>query len=141
MSAQELARFKEHPSIEFAGFQSDVRPYIQRASAILLPSYREGVPRTLLEGLSMGRPIIATNVPGCREVVVEGENGWTVPARDASALAQVLEKFYQLDPQTRLEMGGKSRKLAENKFSIQVINEQYLNEIQRILQHTRDELT
>lgn len=141
ISEQDLSRYQDNPAILFAGFQSDVRSYIRESSVLLLPSYREGVPRTLLEALSTGRPIIATDVPGCREVVEHGVNGLLVPVKNAHALAQAMEEFYHMDQISRIKMGRKSRELAESKFSTRIINEQYLNEIQRILQNTGDDLT
>lgn len=128
-----LRKYRENNSIDFVGYQSDVRPFIHEASAVVLPSYREGVPRTLLEALSMGRPIITTDVPGCREVIVPGENGLIVPCRDARALSIAFEKFQRLDDSVKQEMGRKSRKLAETLFSTKIVNIQYLEWVKRML--------
>lgn len=133
VSETELRKYRQQDAIEFAGFQSDIRPYIQRASAVVLPSYREGVPRTLLEALSMGRPVIATDVPGCREVVVPHENGLMIPSHNDRALAEAFEEFHLLDDSVKQQMGRKSRELAEDIFSTQVVNKAYLKWVEKVL--------
>lgn len=133
VSDAELLRYRQQNSINFAGYQPDIRPFIRQASAVVLPSYREGVPRTLLEALSMGRPVIATDVPGCREVVIPDKNGLMVPSHDASSLARAFEEFHLLDDATKQKMGQQSRKLAEDVFSTQVVNKAYLGWIERVI--------
>lgn len=115
----------------------DVRNFIHRASAVILPTYREGVPRTLLEALCIGRPVITTDVPGCREVVDHGENGMLIPSHDSRAVAKAMEEVYNIDPGIRQRMGEKSRELAERKFSTRVVNEQYLAVLKQILEKTQ----
>ncbi|MBN1397042.1 MAG: glycosyltransferase family 4 protein [Bacteroidetes bacterium] len=107
--------------IEYLGVVDDIRPIIEKADAIVLPSYREGIPRSLLEGMSMGKPVIATDVPGCRDTVLHNENGLLVPARDIEALVQAME-FMILHPERRIEMGKIGRKLAVEKFDIKRVN-------------------
>jgi glycosyltransferase involved in cell wall biosynthesis len=107
--------------IEYLGVVDDVRPIIENADTIVLPSYREGIPRCLLEGMSMGKPVIATDVPGCRETVLHNENGLLIPARDVEALVQAME-FMILHPEKRLEMGKIGRNLAVEKFDIKRVN-------------------
>lgn len=95
--------------------QVDVAPWIARSSVFVLPSYREGVPRSTQEAMAMARPVITTDVPGCRETVVEGRNGFLVPARDAKALASAMMKFVDT-PELVTSMGAESRRLAEERF-------------------------
>ena len=87
---EELAAWVREGTIEYEGAVDDVRPAIEAAHVFVLPSYREGCPRTVLEAMAMGRPVITTDVPGCRETVEDGLNGFLVPARDPQALAQAL---------------------------------------------------
>lgn len=101
--------------IEWFGEVPDVRPYLAQTSVFVLPSYREGVPRSTQEAMAMGRPVITTDVPGCRETVIEGVNGFLVPPRDPQTLAYAMEKFI-LNPELIEKMGKESRKLAEEKF-------------------------
>ena len=96
-----------------------------QASIVCLPSYREGVPKTLIEAAACGRPIVASNVPGCREVVRHGENGLLVEARDAAGLAKALGYLIQ-NPNIRAKMGVSGRKIAEEEFSLELIIPQTL---------------
>jgi glycosyltransferase involved in cell wall biosynthesis len=94
----------------------EVRPWIERSSVFVLPSYREGVPRSTQEAMAMGRPVITTDVPGCRETVIDNENGFLIPAGDAPALASAMQKFIE-NPTSIRKMGLRSRELAEVKFN------------------------
>lgn len=107
--------------IEYLGETKDVRPFLADTSVYVLPSYREGTPRTVLEAMAMGRPIITTDAPGCRETVIEGENGFLVPIKDEQALAKVMERFIQ-EPELIGKMGKRSREIAEEKFDVNKIN-------------------
>jgi glycosyltransferase involved in cell wall biosynthesis len=112
--------------IEYLGATSDVRPAIAAASVFVLPSaYREGTPRTLLEAMAMGRPVITTDAPGCRETVVRGENGFDngflVPVKDSSALADAMESFLR-EPHRVPVMGARSREIAEEKYDVHLVN-------------------
>lgn len=118
--------------IEYLGTAVDVRPYIARAHCVLLPSYREGTPRTLLEAASMGRPLIATDVPGCREVVKDRYNGLLCKVKNATDLADKMQEMLGLEEATRLEMADNSRKLAEDCFDEQIVINKYCQTI-RIL--------
>jgi glycosyltransferase involved in cell wall biosynthesis len=112
--------------IDYLGAAEDVRPHIKAADAIVLPSYREGLPRTLLEGAAMARPLIATDVPGCREPVAEGENGFLCAVRDPVSLAQAALRFAALSPAERAAMGTASRRIAEERYNEQIIANAYL---------------
>jgi glycosyltransferase involved in cell wall biosynthesis len=116
-----LKQWSEEGIVELTGETDDVRPYIAEASVYVLPSYREGTPRTVLEAMAMGRPIITTDAPGCRETVIEGVNGYMVPVKDHISLAQVMEQFI-LEPELIIRMGVESRRLAETKYDVHKVN-------------------
>jgi glycosyltransferase involved in cell wall biosynthesis len=96
-------------AIRYLGAAADVRPFIAQARAVVLPSYREGMPRALLEGMSMAKPAIATRVAGCRHAVFDGYNGLLVPPRDPGALAEAMLQLYRLPPGALAEMGRRGR--------------------------------
>jgi len=108
--------------VKIHGETDDVRPFIADASVFVLPTYyREGVPRTILEAMAMGRAIITTDTPGCRDTVIEGVNGFLVPPKDSEALAVTMEKFI-LEPNLVKIMGKESRRIAEQKYNVHKIN-------------------
>ena len=111
--------------IEYQGVLDDVRPALASASVYVLPSYREGTPRSVLEAMAMGRAILTTDVPGCRETVLEGENGFMVPARDADALAKAMLRFIEA-PDLAVSMGAASRVIAEDKYDVHKVNQTIL---------------
>ena len=108
---------------------SDVRPYYAMCSVYVLPSYREGTPRTVLEAMAMSRPILTTDTQGCRETVKDGENGFLVPVKDAAALAEKMLWFVE-HPERISEMGEASRKYAEEKFDVQKVNADMLRHME-----------
>lgn len=122
----ELDEWVAQGSIEYLGSTDDVRPFIEQASAIVLPSYREGLPRSLLEGAAMGRPLIATDVPGCRELVEDGVTGLLCQARDSASLAEAMRNFAQLSQKKRREMGLAARKEVKRRFSEEFVLRAYL---------------
>jgi glycosyltransferase involved in cell wall biosynthesis len=111
--------------IDYKGALSDVRPAIAGASIYVLPSYREGTPRSVLEAMSMGRAIITTNAPGCRETVQDGRNGLLIPPRDADALYHAMMRFVS-EPALAAQMGPESRRIAESKYDVRKVNEEML---------------
>ncbi len=125
ISRDQLAAWLRSGVVEYLGRVDDVRPVLAQASVFVLPSYREGTSRAALEALAMGRPIIATDVPGNREVVVDGENGFLVPVRDASGLRAAMNHFID-DPTLVAPMGRRSRRLAEEKYDVHFVNEDIL---------------
>ncbi|GAB4497959.1 MAG: glycosyltransferase family 4 protein [Saprospiraceae bacterium] len=129
----ELSHWIENQSVEYLGQTDDVRPHIARASVIVLPSYREGMPRVLLEGMAMGKPIITTNSVGCRDTVEEGRNGFIVPSENAEALTDAMLRFLKLPPAQQLAMGHYSRQKAATEFSNEVVLPQYLQLIRETL--------
>ncbi len=116
ITLEQMQSWHEEGSIEYLGMASDVRPHIEAASVMVLPSWREGTPCAILEGMSMGRAAVVSDVPGCRQVVQEGSNGFLVPVKDPLALAQGLERFL-LAPHLIPYMGAKGRKKAEKYFN------------------------
>ena len=102
-----------------------VQPWLAKASVYVLPSYREGLPRSTQEAMAMGRPVITTDVPGCRETVDDNVNGFVVPARNIDALVQAMLMFIK-QPELILSMGLESRQIAENRFDVRKINAEIL---------------
>jgi len=124
----ELDMWIEDGLFNFLGKLSDVKPVIANSSIYVLPSYREGTPRTVLEAIAMGRPVITTDAPGCRETVIDGHNGYLVPVKNIEALAASMEKFI-LDPQLITRMGQAARQVAEDKFDVNTVNRIMLMEM------------
>lgn len=112
--------------IEYGGEVSDVRPELAAAHVLVLPSYREGTPRSVLEAMSMGRPVITTDVPGCRETIVAGEHGLMVPARDPVALAAAAEQLIR-GPDRIAAMGARARARIEQLYDARVVAAQMLD--------------
>lgn len=107
--------------LDWKGYLEDVRPAIAMSSVYFLPSYREGKPVTTQEAMAMARPIITTDVPGCRDTVEDGVNGFLVPVRDSQALARAMIRFVDA-PSLIAPMGAQSRRLAEQKFDVATVN-------------------
>lgn len=103
-----------------------VRPWLEKANVFVLPSYREGIPLSTQEAMALGRPVITTDVPGCRETVVDGINGFMVPPRDPEALANAMRHFLE-HPEDIAAMGNESRKMAEERFDVHVQNDKLLD--------------
>ncbi len=112
-------------AVRYLGFKDDVKEWIALSDIVVLPSYREGVPRTLLEASSMGKALVATDVAGCREVVKENINGLLVPAKDYQALANAMNTLIE-DKDMRKRFGEMSRKIALDEFDVQKVVEAYL---------------
>ncbi|HEX9948045.1 MAG TPA: glycosyltransferase family 4 protein [Allosphingosinicella sp.] len=107
--------------VEDLGRLTDVRPAIGRSSVYVLPSYREGTPRTVLEAMAIGRAVITTDAPGCRGTVVEGENGFLVPVGDSEALYRAMRRFVEA-PALARTMGESSLRLVREKFDVDKVN-------------------
>ncbi len=123
LSEAEMKAFAAMPGIEWLGHIDDVKTVWERAHIAALPSRREGLPKSLLEAAAFGRPIIATNVPGCREVARHGENALLVPVDDAAALAHAIETLAN-DQELRARFGANGRRAVENCFSSAAIGSQ-----------------
>lgn len=117
----ELASWQAEGVIEYLGEAADVRPHLHASTVYVLPSYREGTPRTVLEAMATGRAIVTTDAPGCRETVIAGENGFLVPVGDPGALAEAMERFIRT-PELALSMGARSRQIAEEKYDVRRVN-------------------
>ncbi|MBR5079019.1 MAG: glycosyltransferase family 4 protein [Victivallales bacterium] len=125
LSKDYVQKFIDDGIVERFEETSDVRPYYSQCSVYVLPSYREGTPRTVLEAMAMGRPIITTDANGCRETVIDGQNGFMVPIKDVDVLADKM--CWMIDNlQDIPRMGEASRRLTENKFDVQMINKEIL---------------
>jgi glycosyltransferase involved in cell wall biosynthesis len=116
LSADDVARWSAAGALEFLGHREDVKDLLCASHIAVLPSYREGTPRSLIEAAACGLPLVATDVPGCREICRDGENGILVPAKDAKALAMAIARLAD-DPALRTKMGQRSREIAEQEFS------------------------
>lgn len=124
----ELAGWVKEGVVRYLGRLDDVRPAIAAASVYVLPSYREGTPRTVLEAMAMGRAIVTTDAPGCRETVVPEENGFLVPVRAVDALARAMLRFID-EPALVTRMGARSRQIAEEKYDVRRVNARMLQEM------------
>lgn len=122
----------EEDYIEWIGYQKNMVELYRKCDIVVLPSYREGLPKSLIEACAIGRPIITTDVVGCRECVVEGYNGVLVPAKNVDQLASAIVKMVN-DRESQLVMGKNGRVLAERDFSIQSVIEKHF-EIYKLTQ-------
>jgi glycosyltransferase involved in cell wall biosynthesis len=133
VSKGELEKWVKEGLIEWHGFQEDVRPFYCMADCVVLPSYREGISRVLLEAMAMEKPIITTDAPGCRNVCVDGVNGFLVKPRDVGSLYLAMKKIVELEDKKLREFGKIGRMLAEEKYSVEKIVGEYINLIEAIL--------
>jgi glycosyltransferase involved in cell wall biosynthesis len=118
---EELRPYIEDGSIIYVGEQKDVYPYLRDCTAYVLPSYHEGIPKTVLEAMASGRAIITTDAPGCRETVTEGVNGYLVPVKDVDAIVDAMKKMIE-SPETTAKMAAASRAIAEEKYDVHKVN-------------------
>jgi glycosyltransferase involved in cell wall biosynthesis len=121
MSAADLQLYIDDQTIDYFEETPDVRPYYRQCSVYVLPSYREGTPRTVLEAMAMARPIITTDTQGCRNTVLSGINGFLVPVKDVNALAQKMEWFIH-HPQAIKKMGKESLKMCKENYDVRKVN-------------------
>ena len=117
-----IERYISEGIVEKYDETDDVRPYYAQCSVYVLPSYGEGTPRTVLEAMAVGRPIITTDANGCRETVIDGRNGFLVPVGDSSALAEKMCYFVE-HPEVLETMGAASRELCEEKYAVEKVND------------------
>lgn len=121
LKPNELQPFIERGIVEFFGEQIDVRPYLKQCSTYVLPSYHEGTPKTVLEAMAIGRSIITSDAPGCRETVTDGYNGFLVPIKDIDALVNKM-KILVSDSSLNKLMAERSLKLAREKYDVNIVN-------------------
>jgi len=133
VSGSDIDSWVEEGVIEYLGEADDVRPFIKNSNCVVLPSYREGAPRALLEASAMGKPIITTNAEGCKEVVDDGINGYLCNVRDAHDLAQKMKVMLDMDYKTIKKMGLNGRKKMENEFNEQIVIDKYMATVNNIV--------
>ncbi len=138
VSREELLKWVEEKSIRYFGATRDVRPYLKRAQALVLPSYREGLSRVITEAMAMAKPVVTTRVPGCEDAIEDGVNGFLAEARDAESLAEAMYKLYLLSRDEREAMGLRNRRKVEELFDEKIISEQYLQLIAEVLPERAD---
>jgi glycosyltransferase involved in cell wall biosynthesis len=124
----ELQRAIDDETISLIGKVEDVRPYLTECRVFVLPSYYEGTPRSVLEAMAMGRPIITTEAPGCRETVIEGANGLKVPVKNSNDLANSMIWMIE-NPEEVDNMGKESRRICEEKYNVHNVNEEIIKSI------------
>jgi glycosyltransferase, family 1 len=130
LKKEELQKYVQQDIIYYPGFVQDVNEYFAKSSVFVLPSYREGLPRSTQEAMAIGRPIITTDVPGCRETVINGQNGFLIPKWNVPALVSAMEYFI-LNPSEITRMGLESYQIAVEKFDGKKVNQKLLNIIQQ----------
>lgn len=130
VSRDQLDAWVAEGLVEYLGATDDVRPFLRAAGCVVLPSYREGLPRSLLEAAAMGKPLIATDVPGCRDIVSDGNNGFLCAARDPSSLAAAMRKLLALPADARAAMGEKSREMVQDRYDERIVHRIYLDALQ-----------
>ncbi len=132
IGSDELDQWIGRGDIEYLGAADDVRPFIATCTAIVLPSYREGLPRSLLEGAAMARPLIATDVPGCRELAIEGRTGFLCEVRSAASLASAMVKLIDMGHAGRVQLGKAARQLVEKDFGEEHVISAYLDALESL---------
>ena len=123
---------ENNPRVKYLGRSNDVREQIRRVDCIVHPSYHEGMSNVLLEGAAMGKPLIASNIPGCKEIVDDGLNGYLFKPKSVDSMVEKLKLFLQLNDDERLEMGLASRRKVEKEFDRNLVVEAYLQVISEI---------
>lgn len=140
VSADELQSWIEAGIVEHLGEHGDVRPFIRSATAVVLPSYREGMSRALLEGAAMGKPLVSSDVPGCRELVEEGVTGALAKPRDAASLAEAMERIARTPADRLRQFGMAARERVERDFGEEVVLRAYLDVLDEILRPERPQI-
>ena len=122
-------KWLEGGEIEYLGHSDNVAAHLHAADCVVLPSYREGTPKTLLEAAACGKPLVATDVPGCRDTVRDGQNGYLCRVRSGPDLAAKMLQVLRLGPPALEQMGRASRALAETTFDEKLVLAQYLQAV------------
>lgn len=126
VAEEEVVHWQEQGLLEYLGTTDDVSPMIAQSHVLVLPSYREGMPRTVLEAAAMGRPAIVTDVPGCRQAILPESTGWLCEVRNAASLAQQMERVVAMSAGARQRAGQAARAYMEEKFSEIIVVDAYL---------------
>lgn len=137
ITEEEVVQWVQEKVVEVLGYQNDIADVFSKSNIIVLPSYREGLPKVLIEAAACGRAVVTTDVPGCRDAIKPGLTGLLVPARDPVALADAIQ-FLIDDPVLRHQMGAAGRQLAESEFSIEDFVEDHLAIYQKLLEKAGD---
>jgi glycosyltransferase involved in cell wall biosynthesis len=133
ISKRQVEEWQQQELIQYLGDTDDVIPFIEKADCIVLPSYREGLPLSLLEGASMCKGLIATDTPGCRDIIEDGLNGFLCKNKDGADLAAKMEQYYHLSPDQRRKMGEAGRQLVLRYFTQDIVAGIYLDKIKTLL--------
>jgi len=133
ISESQVKHWESKGYVKYLGSTDNVSTYMKDSSCVVLPSYREGTPRTLLEAAALGRPIITTDVPGCREVVDDGINGYLCEVRNPIDLAEKMKRMISLSDKERQDMSLRGREKMENEFDDTIVSTKYLDTINEIL--------
>jgi len=133
ITTEEMDEWVEEGLVNYLGETDDVKSIISEYDCVVLPSYREGLSRVLLEAASMAKPIVTTNVPGCKDVVEDGVNGFLCEKEDALDLADKMEKIIQLTHAERIQMGKRGREKVVKEFDEPIVNDKYIVAIEEIL--------
>jgi len=136
ISPSQVEEWSRQHNITYLGHTDNVAGYIREADCIVLPSYREGMPLSLLEGASMCKALIATDTAGCREVIRDGVTGYLCRKRDGADLADKMEKYYRLTPEEKRQMGIEGRQRITQYFTKEIVSEIYLDKINRLSRNT-----
>jgi glycosyltransferase involved in cell wall biosynthesis len=137
ITESQLNNWAKSGFIEYWGWKEDMAAIYQQSSIVCLPSYREGLAKSLIEAAASGRALVASDIPGCREVVEEGINGFLVPPKQVLPLAEALEKII-VDAKLREKMGVESRKIATSCFSVLKINGETITEYNKLFNESID---
>lgn len=129
LSEAELNEYIKKAEIEYCGFAEDVRPFLKKCSVFVLPSFHEGLPRSVIEAMAVGRPIITTDVPGCRETVNDGINGYLVPAKNSEILF-IRMKALAESSELRKNMAEQSYKICKEKFEVGIVNQSMIEKME-----------
>lgn len=140
VSEEQIRDWEQDGHVIWLGSVDDVRPHIAESDCVVLPSYREGTPRSLLEAASMGKPLITTDAVGCRQVVEHGVNGFLCKPKDSFDLASVMQKMLQLTDEQRMAMGKKGREKIVREFDEQIVINKYMETIKELIMHKDDTL-
>ena len=133
ISQQELERWIAAGIMEYMGPLDDVRPALAAAHCVVLPSYREGVPRSLLEAAAMARPLIATDAPGCRDAVLPDKSGFLCVLKSVDSLAACMARMLDLTHQQLIEMGRGGREYMERRFSEEIVLNAYMRQCEKFM--------
>lgn len=132
VAPEDLRQWQQDGIIEHLGEHPDVRPFIAKADCVVLPSYREGAPRSLLEASSMARPVVTADVPGCRHVVNDGVTGLLCEARNADSLMEAMLRYASMETDARVNMGGAGRDKMLREYDQSIVVEHYLAAIAQL---------